>query len=147
MPEPRSPAGSDQRRPQVMRCRTRYPRPQFQPILKLKGSKQVSVVSPQAIVYEMILLDKVPTRLGKLFIFIVLSMYFIQHCFCFICRPSDFTVSEDAGIEPRSVATLALAVRRCNHSAISHSHPPFNLTLCVNRHIRGPRKLPPMLIS
>jgi hypothetical protein len=24
---------------------------------------------------------------------------------CFICRPSDFTVSEDAGIEPRTVAT------------------------------------------
>jgi hypothetical protein len=25
-------------------------------------------------------------------------MYVIQHCF--ICRPSDYTVSEDAGIEP-----------------------------------------------
>jgi hypothetical protein len=30
-------------------------------------------------------------------------MYVIQHCF--ICRPSDSTVSEDAGIEPRTVAT------------------------------------------
>ena len=31
----------------------------------------------------------------------------IQHCF--ICRPSDSTVSQDAGIEPRtSVTTLAL---------------------------------------
>ncbi len=30
-------------------------------------------------------------------------MYVFQHCF--ICRPSDFTVSEDAGIEPRTVAT------------------------------------------
>jgi hypothetical protein len=30
----------------------------------------------------------------------------IQHCF--ICRPSDSTVSEDAGIETRTVATLAL---------------------------------------
>jgi hypothetical protein len=39
-------------------------------------------------------------------------MYFIQHCF--ICRPSDSTVSEDAGIEPRTDATLALAVRRTN---------------------------------
>jgi hypothetical protein len=29
------------------------------------------------------------------------SKYFIQHCF--ICLPSDFTVSEDAGIEPRTV--------------------------------------------
>jgi hypothetical protein len=29
-------------------------------------------------------------------------MYFIQHCF--FCRLSDSTVSEDAGIEPRTVA-------------------------------------------
>jgi hypothetical protein len=42
----------------------------------------------------------------------------IQHCF--ICRPSDSTVSEDAGIEPRTVASSALAVRRSNHSAGSH---------------------------
>jgi hypothetical protein len=45
-----------------------------------------------------------------------LFMYDIQHCF--ICRPS--TVSEDAGIEPRTVATTALAVRRFNHSVRSH---------------------------
>ncbi len=37
-------------------------------------------------------------------------VYDIRHCF--ICRPSDPTVSEDAGIEPRTVATTALAVRR-----------------------------------
>ncbi len=37
-----------------------------------------------------------------LFIF---CWYFIQHCF--ICWPSDFTASEDAGIEPRTVATSA----------------------------------------
>ncbi len=41
-------------------------------------------------------------------------MYVIQHCF--ICRPSDSSVSEDAGIEPRTLATLALAVGRSNHS-------------------------------
>ncbi len=38
---------------------------------------------------------------GKLkvdFVGFFLSMYDIQHCF--ICRPSDSTVSEDAGIEP-----------------------------------------------
>jgi hypothetical protein len=35
-------------------------------------------------------------------------MYCIQHCF--ICRPSDSTVSDVAGIEPRTVATSALAV-------------------------------------
>jgi hypothetical protein len=45
-------------------------------------------------------------------------MYFVQHCF--ICRPSDSTVSEDAGIEPRTVATSAMAVRRSSHSATSH---------------------------
>ncbi len=39
--------------------------------------------------------------------------YYIQHCF--ICRPSDSTVPTDAGIEPRTVATGALAVRRSSH--------------------------------
>ena len=39
--------------------------------------------------------------------------YFIQHCF--ICRPSDSTVPVNAGSEPRTVATMALAVRRSNH--------------------------------
>ncbi len=33
-------------------------------------------------------------------------MYVILHRF--ICRPSDSTVSKDAGIEPRTAATLAL---------------------------------------
>jgi hypothetical protein len=35
-------------------------------------------------------------------------------------RPLDSTVSEDAGIEPRIVATLALAVRRSNQAVRSH---------------------------
>ncbi len=47
---------------------------------------------------------------GDLFLFL---SYYIQHCF--ICRPSDSTVPTDAGIEPRTVATGALAVRRSNH--------------------------------
>ena len=47
----------------------------------------------------------------------------IQHCF--ICRPSDSTVSEDAGIEPGTVANKALAVRRSNHSARYHPHCKF----------------------
>jgi hypothetical protein len=51
---------------------------------------------------------------------VFLFMYHNQHCF--ICRPSDSTVSEDAGIEPRTVATSALAVRRSNHSAIDPIH-------------------------
>ncbi len=37
-------------------------------------------------------------------------VYLIQHCF--ICGPLDYTVSEDAGIESRTVTTSALAVRR-----------------------------------
>ncbi len=36
-------------------------------------------------------------------------IYVIKHCF--ICRPSDFTVSEDAGIEPKNVATLAFTTK------------------------------------
>jgi hypothetical protein len=48
--------------------------------------------------------------LGGFFLFFP---YNIQHCF--ICRPSDSTVPTDAGIEPRTVATGALAVRRSNH--------------------------------
>jgi hypothetical protein len=45
---------------------------------------------------------------------------FIPHCF--ICRPSNSTVSEDAGIESRTVAieTLVLAVRRSDHPATYH---------------------------
>jgi hypothetical protein len=35
-------------------------------------------------------------------------------------RSSDSTVPSDAGIEPWTVATGALAVRRSNHSARSH---------------------------
>jgi hypothetical protein len=52
------------------------------------------------------------------FISFFLFLYDIQHCF--ICRPSDSTVLGDAGIEPRTVATTALAVRRSNHVARSH---------------------------
>ncbi len=43
---------------------------------------------------------------GDIFDFSLLFMYFTQSCF--ICRPSDSTVSEDARIVPRTVATLAI---------------------------------------
>ncbi len=59
---------------------------------------------------------------GDFFIFIF--MCGIQHCL--ICRSSDSTVSEDAGIEPRTVATLTLTGRRSSHSARSH---PYRLDL------------------
>jgi hypothetical protein len=57
---------------------------------------------------------------GDYFGFFLFYMYDIQHCF--ICRPSDSTVSEDAGIEPKTVATTALALRCSNHSAARY-HP------------------------
>jgi hypothetical protein len=45
-------------------------------------------------------------------------LYIIQHCF--VCCPSDSTVLEDAGIKPKTVATLALTASRSNHLARSH---------------------------
>jgi hypothetical protein len=47
-------------------------------------------------------------------------MYFIQQRF--ICRPLDSTVSEDAGIKPRTIASWTLTVRRSNHSARFHPY-------------------------
>ncbi len=41
---------------------------------------------------------------------------------CFFCRPSDSTMSVDAGIERRTVVTYALTSRRSNHSSRSHPH-------------------------
>jgi hypothetical protein len=46
--------------------------------------------------------------------------YVVQHCF--ICRPSDSSVSEDARIKSKTVATLALTARRSNQSARSHPY-------------------------
>ncbi len=57
-------------------------------------------------------------RKGDFWGFFCFFMYDIQHCF--ICRPSNSTVSEDAVIERRIVATLALTARRSNQSAISY---------------------------
>ncbi len=46
---------------------------------------------------------------------------------CFICRLSDSTVSVDAGIEPRTVATSALTARHPNLSARSHQQSPLKV--------------------
>ncbi len=46
--------------------------------------------------------------------FIAFFKYFFQHCV--ICPFSNSDVLEDASIEPRAVATLALAVRRSDRS-------------------------------
>jgi hypothetical protein len=62
-------------------------------------------------------------------------MYDIQHCF--ICRPSDSTVSEDTGIETRTVATTALAVRRSNHTTIDLIHCVFALKIEIPYNLFG----------
>jgi hypothetical protein len=55
---------------------------------------------------------------GEFFNFF-LFMYVILHFF--ICRPSDSTVSEDVGFEPKTVATLALTARRSELPGLSGS--------------------------
>jgi hypothetical protein len=54
---------------------------------------------------------------NSFFLNIFLGDFFFSYCIqhCFICRPSDSTVPTDAGIESRTVATGALAVRCSNH--------------------------------
>jgi hypothetical protein len=47
--------------------------------------------------------DPAVSRQKKNSLFWTFYKYFIQHCF--ICRPSDSNVSEDARIEPRTVTT------------------------------------------
>jgi hypothetical protein len=47
-------------------------------------------------------------------------LIFYALLYSIICHLSDFTVSEDDGIKPRTPATLVLAVRLSNHWAKSH---------------------------
>ncbi len=94
------------------------------------GKKKQELLPPvtiKCVKFQIWPLKSLKSRLNFSADFYIYGMYlqvwifFIQHCF--ICRPSDSIVSEDAGIEPWTVATLVLAVRRPNHSA--RSHPPF----------------------
>ncbi len=55
----------------------------------------------------------VTSFVGYVRYFFFFFSFYIQHYF--ICRPSDSTVPTDAGIEPRTIATGALAVRHSNH--------------------------------
>jgi hypothetical protein len=73
-----------------------------------------------------------PRRINKYNIFKqgdFLRFFFLCTVYSILLHlPPDSFVSEDAGIEPRTVATSALAARRSNHSARSHpqsarSHP------------------------
>ncbi len=60
-------------------------------------------------------------------------MYFNQHCF--ICSPSDSTLCRRMlGSNPGTVMTLALALRRCNHSAIDLIHLYLLLFHCFTHH-------------
>jgi hypothetical protein len=68
------------------------------------------------------------SKTGGFFWFFFLC-YYIQHCF--ICRPSDFTVSEDAGMEPRTVATSTLAVRRSNHYRLDLIHFSYRFSVIL----------------
>ncbi len=67
-------------------------------------------------------------------------MYFIQQCF--ICCPFDSTVSEDAGIEPRTAATFALACKHSNNSARSHSHSARSHPQSARSHPQSARSHP-----
>jgi hypothetical protein len=67
---------------------------------------------------------------GGIFLDLLPFMYVIQHCF--MCCTTDSNVSEDAGIEPRTVATLALTARRSNHTARSQPHSATVLVLEKN---------------
>ncbi len=74
---------------------------------------------------------------GFFYFFIFLLLFFIQYCF--ICRPSDSTASGDAGIEPRTVDTSALAVRSSSHSATSHpllGYISSTSTFCIFENMR-----------
>ncbi len=107
------------------------------------GRTELVVQSKDIIIVIMIIFKQ-----GGIFSFF--CMFFIQHCF--ICRPSDSTVPEDAGIEPRTVATFALAVKRSNHAAISlmsmiikyivspaYGFSALALVKCSNEEGPGPR--------
>jgi hypothetical protein len=64
---------------------------------------------------------------GEFFFF-----FFVLYSTLLHLPPSDSTVSTDAGTEPRTVATGALAIRRSTHLARSHPHlarsHPLNIT-------------------
>ncbi len=66
------------------------------------------VMSRRADFYKDIIRQYFKPTFTKIIITGFFSMYFIQHCL--ICRPSDFTVSEDAEIESRTVVASALVV-------------------------------------
>jgi hypothetical protein len=56
--------------------------------------------------------------------------------------PSDFTVSEDTGIKPRTVSILALVDRRLNHSArFLRTTPPNTMNATSIFRPKPPQKI------
>ncbi len=74
---------------------------------------------------------------GDFFWIFFFFMYDIQHCF--ICRPSDSTVSEDAGIDRTQVSwDYGIgSVRGSNHSARSHPHSARSQLQSARSHPHG----------
>jgi hypothetical protein len=49
------------------------------------------------------------------------GFFYVRYSTCYICRPSDFTVSEDAGIEPIDCCCFRIDSQTLsNHTARSH---------------------------
>jgi hypothetical protein len=96
-----------------------------------KAEQWLFIVLPCMCLFSILVSYINPLRQSLKFTLIVKGDFWILFSFrpdiphCFICRPSDSTVSEDAGIEPRTVATMALTVRRPHHLARSHPHLPI----------------------
>jgi hypothetical protein len=65
-------------------------------------------------------------------------MFFNQRSI--FCRPQ-IPLCQDAGIEVRTIATLALEVRRYNHSA--RSHPRTRLDIILNPARSHPQRTQP----
>jgi hypothetical protein len=93
----------------------------FQKVVRFIYSGDKSVVSAEkelAMLFEMFRLADQVRPLLVVFIIFIYKFWGGFYCTLFstaICRPSDSTVPMDAGIEPRTVATGALAVRCSNH--------------------------------
>ncbi len=60
--------------------------------------------------------------------------------YVFIYRPPDSDVSEDDGIEPGTVATMALTARRSNHSETTSIKHKNHLNCRINILFTLPRK-------